>query len=620
MDAKLHQKLVSDTEELRKLVGTAATEAVVGMCASYALLRYHSEKEQNEFIAPGKQPFFLIGLLLTTPEPLEPREFGQAEWQRAINLLNDIFGAYSWMFWPTMEEAPHVTEEWEAVRDVAMPAFLHYFNTGLLASVEQVRNRVKLYLSPFDSDLEAVFGISASHCLDIADWVAEHTQKTADDFQIATVEEREVRLALLDRAEREHWTDERMKQEVNKPAYLEKFTKLMGLLQSLMKVSLSDLRREFGSPLADAYWSLFVSKRGEVETFMYLTERNLAEERPLFQVSEGVAIFPLVNALYEAILIVGENTLIQGAKRDAFLIRRDKTLEKEVERNLRRLFRDEASYFSSVYENNILQFEHDLIIIWERKLFIVEAKAAPPVEPFRDPDKAYTRIKRAFQSDRGIQKAYNQANRLRRILLANGQITLYSSERQPIVTIQRDAVDDIFCICVTRDDFGALSSVLSILLERDEGEPYPWAVNILDLENIIDTWEYFSWGGEKFCEYLRDRRVLHDKVFSTDELDFVGFSIKHGGLHWLINTPGDRVFLEPHYSDFVDQIYFARKSGETVIYRPKPPVVNDMRQMLARALEERQSSQNPVRVKKKQGRNEPCACGSGKKYKRCCGK
>lgn len=27
----------------------------------------------------------------------------------------------------------------------------------------------------------------------------------------------------------------------------------------------------------------------------------------------------------------------------------------------------------------------------------------------------------------------------------------------------------------------------------------------------------------------------------------------------------------------------------------------------------------PVRVDKKIGRNEPCPCGSGKKYKKCCG-
>ncbi|MBP5589014.1 MAG: SEC-C domain-containing protein [Bacteroidales bacterium] len=28
----------------------------------------------------------------------------------------------------------------------------------------------------------------------------------------------------------------------------------------------------------------------------------------------------------------------------------------------------------------------------------------------------------------------------------------------------------------------------------------------------------------------------------------------------------------------------------------------------------------PIRTEKKVGRNDPCPCGSGKKYKNCCGK
>ena len=30
--------------------------------------------------------------------------------------------------------------------------------------------------------------------------------------------------------------------------------------------------------------------------------------------------------------------------------------------------------------------------------------------------------------------------------------------------------------------------------------------------------------------------------------------------------------------------------------------------------------QKPIKVAKKVGKNEPCTCGSGKKYKFCCGK
>ncbi|MBR6350754.1 MAG: SEC-C domain-containing protein [Firmicutes bacterium] len=31
-------------------------------------------------------------------------------------------------------------------------------------------------------------------------------------------------------------------------------------------------------------------------------------------------------------------------------------------------------------------------------------------------------------------------------------------------------------------------------------------------------------------------------------------------------------------------------------------------------------TRQPIRVEKKPGRNDPCPCGSGKKYKNCCGR
>ena len=33
-----------------------------------------------------------------------------------------------------------------------------------------------------------------------------------------------------------------------------------------------------------------------------------------------------------------------------------------------------------------------------------------------------------------------------------------------------------------------------------------------------------------------------------------------------------------------------------------------------------QPKREPVKAEKTVGRNEPCPCGSGKKYKQCCGK
>ena len=40
----------------------------------------------------------------------------------------------------------------------------------------------------------------------------------------------------------------------------------------------------------------------------------------------------------------------------------------------------------------------------------------------------------------------------------------------------------------------------------------------------------------------------------------------------------------------------------------------------AAAAEEARAKAKPVRTGPKVGRNDPCPCGSGKKYKQCCGK
>src|SRR5437016_6753522 len=70
--------------------------------------------------------------MLSSPEPENPRLFTKANWERAKQLLEEIFGLYAFMFWPTDDQAP--TNEWRDVREVAMPAFLHYFNNALLAA------------------------------------------------------------------------------------------------------------------------------------------------------------------------------------------------------------------------------------------------------------------------------------------------------------------------------------------------------------------------------------------------------------------------------------------------------------------------------------------------------
>lgn len=363
MDSRLQQELIEKTEELRALVGSASTETVAGTCGAYVLKRSHGD-EEDDLMSPLKQMYFLLGLMLTTSEPERPTDFGRHGWERSRELLNSIFESYAWMYFPSKEELPNLSEQWWDVRRIAMPAFLHHFNTGILASVEQVAEHARRYISPFDETLKADTGISASEALAVADWISISFQTAADEL----VDIREVcRTARLTSFERSIIQGRSLDEAMREAARVEQrmfSNEVLPRLQNFLKIRLDALSERFGPAVANAYWNLFVSKRGDTADFKYLTERNPAEERPLFQVQEGVAFCPLVNALYSAILTAGEDRLLASEAKELFLKRRDRTLEREVEEVLGVLFGESAEYYAGVFETPTLQNEHDLVVRW----------------------------------------------------------------------------------------------------------------------------------------------------------------------------------------------------------------------------------------------------------------
>ena len=625
MTESLHKQLVEDTEELRDIVARHSTEEVAGQCSVFFLKMGTDPSERADLMSPARQIYFLLGLMLTTEEPRAPEPFDDSQWSRAIDLLNAIFGYYAEMFWPTEED--EVTERWQQVREVSMPAFLHYFNVSTLASVEQVRARIERYICPFDSDLSAEWGISGSEVLNVVEWLGDYLQKVADDLFDAQREEAKARHALLDEAREKDWDMDRIREEAQSDQYRLPMEAMLHGINSVSKVNKSDIRDKFGSETADRFWELMVSKRSEAHELQYLTEQSPAEASPLIETTEGVACCPSMNAVYLALLEEGERALLErGGVKQSFLRHRDDTLEDETQEQLKRLLGEDAEYWNGVYETQDLQYEHDLIVVWQNKLLIVEAKASPPIEPFRDPEKAFTRISRAFRSDSGIQKAFEQTERIRQQLDTGSEVVLYGGDRKPAVVLDPENIDSVQSVCVTRDDFGVLSVDLSLLLQKGDHVPYPWAVNILDLGTLANAYEYFGWGGDRLFDYLEQRERLHGRVIATDEMEPAGFDIQHGGLQFLLDKDEvDKFHVSASYSDVFDRIYEAQRGGEPVEYSPTEPYVTDMREVFAEVLgEEPTDSTNSIssssRPPKKQGRNERCACGSGRKYKRCCGK
>ncbi|MBO0931853.1 YecA family protein [Fibrella aquatilis] len=623
MHPSLHKDLERDINQLISFLATRSTRSIVSSCATMFYLDKDEEIDAKTLAAKVKQIPYLLGLMLTTTEPKHAVEFSQQDWRKAKKLLESIVFAYGKMFFPTKEEIGQLSSQWHKVREVAMPVFLQYFTAGLYASVEQVSNRIQHYLTPFDGQLLDAMGISATDVLAITKWVSAKLQTQTDelfesmrgvqqihaDF-VKFMDENEGRLDI---------DDEVMRRRVQTPEATALVSAMQRGFNQYFSISLQGITEVFGLTKARAFWKAFVVKRGEAKGYFYLTERNPMEEKPLIELTPDVAMCPLANLLYIAVEQTGSRLLLDSQYKEAFLTRRDAVLEKEVEKSLVAFFTADTQVFSAVYETPTSHYEHDLILLWNKKLLIVEAKATPPAEPFRDPEKAYERVKRAFKSKTGIQKAYDQADRIRKQLAEGSRVPLYDKKGNLLLTLDPAHIDEQYAVCVTRDSYGIVATNLTLLLEKEEDAPYPWVTNIYDLDNLLDAWRYLGWGPDRLFDYIRQRIALSGKVFALDELEIAGFYIRHDSLTQIADSDYDIVTLNHLYSDVFDEIYIAKRTGETYTREViDQPVYTNMKDMFDSFAQENERSNNAIK-RRKQRPNDRCACNSGKKYKKCCG-
>ncbi len=441
MDKKLHDELIEDVEKLRSVIAVCSTQTVVGMVA-VKFIRW--PEEDIGLMSPHRQLFFLLGLMLSTNEPAFPQEFDDEKWNESVDLLGKIFLSYAWMFWPKPEEAGRLSQEWKEAREVAMPAFLHYFNSGLLASTEQIKDRIKKYIVPHDSAVKEIFGISTTEMLEITDIISKQMQADYDFLTDLKKKEENAHLAFLDEAERGNWDLQTMRRKAVQSPYAKIAKDFFSALGNISTVRHSCIQSKFGKEMTDKFLHEFSATRGSTNKLTYPTELNPAMETPLYYVEDDVLMIPSAHSIYLAILEKTERALLQSNAKETFLHQRDHTLENETTEVLRNYFGEKATILQSAYETDKQQYEHDIIVLWERKLFIVEAKAAPPREPLRDPDKAYVRIRDDFRSDRGIQKAYNQARRIEEIHEGSNVIYLYDNKGELVLEVQSDDIDRVY--------------------------------------------------------------------------------------------------------------------------------------------------------------------------------
>ncbi len=585
MDNDLHNTLIATTEDLRDYVSKYSTESIVGYLALKLISWFGFEQAPRPLVSPMKQVFYLLGLMLTTEDDKGAESFGQEDFDLSVEKLNAIFNSYSLMYWPKDQALSEMPQEWRNIREVAMASFLFHFNTVETGSVEYLKEAISRYFIKFDNELMDLAGISATQCLSVAEWIAHELQLCLDEMQSLALEEHSARIDLLDQAENEGWDEDRLRDETLSSSYPDISTELFKRMNNMFKITADDLLSEFTSQIASSFWELLVSSRGGIkpDEFIYLTQENPAELKPIISLENGIGMIPSANMIFLSIWQNLEKILANSSEKDRYYRHRDDALEEEVADNFRRISKSPEGLYVNVSETEYNQFEHDLIIVSERSLYIIEAKAGNIREPFMDPERAFPRIRDDFRGSTGIQGAYDQSLRLYRRIMSGETVTMYDANRRLVVELNSGSFDHVFCISVTRHNYGPLGVDLSYLLEKEIDDPFPWTICVMDLATLIDTWCHFGWGFKEFERYLQDRILLHGKLFSPDELEVAGYFIEHGGLGSLVDIDTQRVILQTDYSDVFDAVYSIRLGGDQVIYAPSPPIFNQVADILVHA-------------------------------------
>ncbi|SHM19985.1 hypothetical protein [Myroides odoratimimus] len=544
--------ITAKSNELKKFVSQFETTTFLGDISS--LIQFISFDSPIPALqglsSPQRQLLYIAGLNVTSAidqnTPLKA-QYSDEDFEHIKKLLNEIEIGYEQFFYPKPND--EIDEDWKSKRAVAMPAFLSYFNQGLLNFEEQTIERIFEYFKPFDTQIKENFGLSIEEFISIYNFIDELPNKFLKN--IGNVEN-----------EKQIWSDfcDEMLHKGIMPfdwnQYLpEHFKNLFGWFNDkgkMFRYSKELLVDEFGKEKTDSFLDIFTCVR-ETTAFLYYTEKNIIHLKPIFNINENE--FQLIDAhhLVQAIYNVLFEFCIKSNLKESFYALRGKELENKIERVLQRFFKNKAFVHKGYFTQE--GHEQDLLFLYEGIALIIEAKASKRDEPRRDPDKAYPLILYNFEET--IQKGYDQAYRVKSKFINNEILRIYNDEKlqKHIIDIRTKNYHNAFSIIVTLERFGQIQTDLSELLKIYDNDDYPLSICIDDLETFLLLLEKFGKNKSDLIEFLIIRQRLHGKIITADELEICGAIFLKEITLSKISKMESKIILTPDLTDIFDDTY-----------------------------------------------------------------
>lgn len=574
----------------RELLGMISSHFITFFSNAYDFAEQSDIFNKTNLMSPQKQYTYLAGLLMSTADMSNEhvkKNVDEGIYEQLENDIQEITLEYLANFFDVNTES-----EVDIKRNlIPMEAFISYFDTGVLRYEEQTINLIRILYSGFDAELESLTGLRTEDYISFYQLVYDAFETAMETSKHAVENVKKI-------------LDSFNPYDDNAEEICKQFTKFIdgtakndfqNAMDGMNTIKASVIVNSFGEEKGKKLLENFCLYR-EKRDFNYYNEKNPFAEHPLCWIDDGEILFIvhpqfLLNAIYNHITKMLENPKNKFA--DKYKKVKAEIVENQFLGYFKNIFGKSAKYHTSVCEERGTK-EHDILIEINNYILIAEVKSSKVREPFFNPEKCYPRVKDHFNSDSGIGGAYEQAIILKKFIENNNHnVTLYENKTTKF-EIENAQRKRILPIVLTLNQFGSLAVNTSLLLEKDEDQPYPWVCNWHDFENIIEILKYLNKAPKDFLEYMLWRIENHSKIMSSDELDIMEEYFLDSQIRQEIKKK--IVFISPVGPSLIDKIYF-EKHG---IPYAHPGIKS-----------------TPIR-KKKIGRNKPCPCGSGKKFKKCC--
>lgn len=477
-----------------------------------------AQDELGKLISPMRQLYYLAGLIITQKDNgTNEFCFSEEDWQHIVDLLVQIEIEYFLIFSHVSPES--ATEEWKKKVFVAMPTYLSYFNQGPLNYEEQIIEQIRGTFSGLDDIFSSKFDLTTEDFLQFyenidtwceysfkslgintKDYPLRSNWKDYTDYEIGIIDEAPYEIKQLGKEEQPRMT------LIADPGIKYRFKDSDIATNGLSLVKVKKIL------------SLLTTKRENTD-FLYYTSPNPLLTRPIVELENGLyQVFEEKRVLHAILYLLEEVCKEKDTSNSRLAHNKGVYLENKIVSLLKKFFNDKAEIITNYYIDGC---EQDIMVLWREYMFVIEAKAYTNREPFRDTDKAFTRIKDDF--NRSIGYAYIQTKRVEEKIKAGNQFDLTDKNGNKIKTINPADYDgNDYYIIVNQESFGQVQVDLSTFLEIGDDENYPWAVRFDDLEVLILTLIAMKKKPDFFVDFLIFREYLHGHIICSDEGEICG--------------------------------------------------------------------------------------------------